>query len=569
MDGIDLIQYLDSKNIAYKIRGSEIYLQYCLYCENPNKGDYTHLSFNRDKKLFHCHKCNARGNLYKFMLDRGDVLPITKAKEIQYKRPKENPKITVNTNNFYQWFYETRGIKPDILEKYKVGYEFKDSKYTIIYQYYENKGPLFNRKYRTTDKKFRTEKDAESNFYGLQFIDFNKDYLHVCEGEDDCHALVQIGLDNVLSVPYGAGNYTPPMHKIVQQFDNIFLLFDNDPRGQEGARNFANNAGLFKCRNVILPFKDARDCLLQGLDIFDIQKEIESAEPFKHEEIIKPSDVEKSFMDYINSAEKIIGKCIRIPEFNRIVGGIRLSELTILTGHTGAGKSTLAYNFARWAEEVGHKCMIMSFENRLFSVLAKLIEIYTGERIREYDAKERRYELLQSKEWIDKEYNRLNNRGIYFLNKDTHTNDGYYTIKRMGDVVEYANKFFGVDVFIVDHLHYFLKISDVKNPTLKIDESIRQIKQWTERFNIHILLLVHPHMTADGKDGKPVELGLNCVKGASSIAQESDNFWIVSRKDDNGDLLSRVQIKKNRGMGRLGEIKFNVRGNLNTFEAIG
>ena len=569
MDGTDLITYLNTSGIQHKIRGKEVYLEYCPYCERIGEGDYTHISFNQDKKVFKCHKCGVQGNLYKFMLDRGDTMPITKAGQKQYKKPRSNPKITNNPQQFYEWYQMHRGINTEILEKYNVGYSYDKAKYTIIYQYYGLRGELFNRKDRTEDKKIWSEKEAENNFYGLQYIDLEKDYLFVCEGEDDCHALAQYGFDNVVSVPFGAGNYSPPMHKIVEQFSNVYLLFDNDPSGQDGAKKFAEKAGLMKCHNVILPYKDARECLLHNLDIFDIQKEIEQAEPFKHEEIIKAKDVEAGFMKYINNAENIIGRCTRIPEFNRIIGGIRLSELTILTGHTGAGKSTLAYNFARWAEEVGYKCMIMSFENRLFSVIAKLIEIYTGEQIRVYDAKERHYVLMQSKKWLETEYEKLDKRGMYFLDKDKQTKDGYYTIERMGQVIEYANKFFDVNIFVIDHLHYFLKISKSRNPVLEIDESIRKIKQWTERFNIHILLLVHPHMTTDSKTGKPAELGLNCVKGASSISQEADNFWIISRKEDNGDNLSRLQVKKNRGMGRLGKIEFNVRSNLNTFESMG
>lgn len=574
MDGVDLIQYLDSIGIPYKIRGAEISLQYCPYCEPfhnnaipSGKGDYSHFYFNQQKQTFFCHKCGIKGNLYRFMLDRGDVAPITKAREISFIRPKENKVFASDTAKFYDWFQKDRGIKPEILEKYKVGFTKENGDTRIVYQYFDQKGVLFNRKYRTMDKKFATEKGAESNFYGLQFIDFGKPYLLVSEGEDDCHALVQMGFDNVVSVPYGAGNYSPSMDKIAQQFSDVLLLFDNDPPGQEGARNFAEKAGLFKCQNVILPFKDARECLMQGLTQADIVKEISAAEYFRHEEIIKAGDLRESYMNYISSEEKTIGQTIRIPEFNRIVGGIRPSEMTVLTGHTGKGKSTFAYNLVRWAEEVGLKLMIMSFENRNESVINKLIEIYTGQQVRVYDAQERRWKVSDRK-WLEHEYDRLHYRDIYFLNKSKHVKDGYYDLDRMGQVIEYAVKFYGVNVFIVDHLHYFLKIGDVKNPVLKIDESVRQIKQWTEKYNIHIVLLVHPHMTQDDRKGNSQKLGLNCVKGASSISQEADNFWVIYRKEtDDGQKLAKLEVLKNREMGRLGEILFRVADNLNTYSA--
>lgn len=564
---IDLIQYLDSTAIPYKIRGAEVALEHCPYCEQ-GKGDYSHFYFNQERQTFYCHKCGAKGNLYRFKLDRGDISPITKAREISFIRPKENKSFISDTDKFYDWYHKDRGIDPAILKKYQVGFTKENGNTRIIYQYFDQKGILFNRKYRTMDKKFTTEKGAESNFYGLQFVDPTKPYLIACEGEDDLHALIQMGFDNVVSVPYGAGNYSPSMDKVISQFSDITLLFDNDPPGQEGARNFAEKAGLGKCQNVILPFKDARDCLLQGLTYNDILKEMNAAEYFKHEEIIKAGDLRESYLNYISSEDRLIGRNIRIPEFNRLVGGIRPGEMTIITGQTGRGKTTTALNFVRWAEEVGLKCMVLSFELSNEPILNKLIEIYTGKQTRVYDATERKYRL--DKEWIGHETDRMNDRDIYFLHKSKHVKDGYYDVERMGHVIEYAVKFYGVNFFVVDHLHYFLKTSDVKNATAKIDESVRQIKQWTNKHDIHIVLIVHPHMTQDDKKGNSQKLGLNCVKGASSIAQESDNFWIISRKDGDGegDNISRLDVLKNRSMGRLGHIDFKVLDNLNTFQAM-
>jgi len=137
----------------------------------------------------------------------------------------------------------------------------------------------------------------------------------------------------------------------------------------------------------------------------------------------------------------------------------------------------------------------------------------------------------------------------------------------MGQVIEYAVKFHDVNVICIDHLHYFLRISDAKNPTLKIDETVRQIKQWTEKYNIHIVLIVHPHMTQDDKKGNSQKLGLNCVKGAASISQESDNFWVIYRKgDDLEGNFARLEVLKNRSMGKLGTIDFEVLDNLNTYQ---
>lgn len=563
---IDLLSYIQSIDIPFKAGDEEIVLQYCPYCESSLKTDFSHFYFNQNKNTFYCHKCGVKGNLYKFMIDRGDISPITKTKFSSYRKPQPNSAFTSQTEKFYSWYEKNRGISAKILMKYQVGYQLdKQNKVNIIYQYFDEKNILFNRKYRTQEKKFWTEKDGEINFYGLQFLDLKIDILFISEGEDDCHALTEMGFKNVVSIPLGALNYSPSMDEILERFQIIFLMFDNDFIGQEGAKKFAEKAGLSKCQNVILPFKDARECLLNGLSYEDLMSEIDKAEYFKHDEIIKSGELNNAFMEYIQSEKKLIGQPIRVSEFNRIVGGIRQSELTVLTGHTGKGKSTFAYNFIRWAEEIGFKSMIMSFENRLTSVITKLIEIYTIKRLRVYDAVERRWRLLQDKDWIEAEYNKLNEKEIYFLNKQ-NIKDGYYDLAKMKKIIEYANKFHNVDIFLIDHLHYFLKISKARNPVQEIDESVRKIKQWTEELNIHIILIVHPHMMSDDRRGNAPEIGLNSLKGASSIAQEADNFWVISRREDeSGNCFARLKILKNREMGRLGEIEFKVADNFNTY----
>ena len=204
MQSVDIRDYIRQKGFIFKTHGDEIVLQYCPYCEYQDEGNYSHFYFNTAKETFYCHHCGQKGNIFRFMIDQGDS-PVTKTKQIKYVRPKENPSITSNTDEFYAWYEKERSICQYILKKYNVGFRKEKGSYCYIYQYYNEKGELFNRKYyipATKDKKRNlwTEKDAEHGFYGLQFVDFSKKYLHICEGEDDCHALVQLGFDNVVSV---------------------------------------------------------------------------------------------------------------------------------------------------------------------------------------------------------------------------------------------------------------------------------------------------------------------------------------------------------------------------------
>ena len=378
-----------------------------------------------------------------------------------------------------------------------------------------------------------------------------------------------MGFDNVVSVPFGAGTYTPAMDEVNKKFTKLILIFDNDDRGQQGARKFAEKAGLTKCVNVILPFKDARECLLNDIDIFGIQIEINKAKHFRHEAIIKIGDARESFKKFVFHSEKLIGRMTPSAQFNKIVGGLRLSELTIVTGHSGSGKTTFTNNLAVWAEKIGFVPMVFAFENKFESIVRKFIEIYSSESMFSFNEEQGKTLLVKDEKWINSWVDILNEKPFYFLNKNYKSKNGYYDLDHIKEIIDYAIKFYNVNFFVIDHLHYFLRLSQAKNPSYLIDESMRQMKQWTDEYNIHIVLVAHPHATQDSRTGKAVELGMNSGKGASSILQESDNYWVVARpekkKDEAEKLRCKLSVKKNREVGNTGDIYFDVLPNRNTF----
>jgi replicative DNA helicase len=409
-----------------------------------------------------------------------------------------------------------------------------------------------------------TEKGAEQVYYGAQFLDFKEKRLIVCSGEDDVHALVQIGCSNVVSVPHGDLAYTPAMDRINQRFDEIILLFDADDSGQKGAYSFASKAGFHKCRNVILFFKDARDCLLNGIDIFQIQVEINKAKPFKCQEIIRTGDMTAGVIDSIFS-HKNNGVMLPVPELNRILGGIRPAELSVVIAHTGSGKTTFALNTVWWCLQAGMKALVLSFEGSIYTQVCKLIEISTGESIRQYDDVEGRWKIAKDKEWISQQVDALSEKELYFLNRESIDKNGYFDLDKLISTIEYAVKFHDVNFVLIDHLHYFLNLTAERNPTTKIDETMRKLSQVTQRLNVHTMLIVHPSKIMDDKSGKLIPVGLNSAKGASSIQQEAFNFITVQKKDDDGNYFSKVSILKNRAIGRTGDVVFNVLPNMNTF----
>jgi len=556
--------------IPFKEKGQEIHFEYCPFC-GKRQGDrpYEYFKFNREKQQYICNhqnSCGKRGSLFSFQIEMGFINPIERLVKKSYKRPKEDKLIITDSEKFYQWYERERGVKIEVLKKYNVGYKKQTNGWTIVYQVYNVNKQLINREYKDTTKKTKTwqEIGAEINFYGLQFLNFDDKIIYIVEGKDDLHIMIQMGFKNVLSVP-NATTYTPEMDRICKKFETMILLFDCDKAGQPGAYNFAKKAGMHKCYNVQLPYKDARECYLEGLRYDDFMKLIGKAEQFKHQSIIRLSDIREQYLKDLHTKDKL-GRMTPYIDFNRLFGGIRMGETTLITGHTGTGKSTFSLQLAYWMEEVGLPTMILSFENQLSETIDHLIQIHSGMILKELDEISGERIIKISDKYIYQILDELQDKNFYLLNRSTE-NMGYYTLENIQSIYEYCIKFYNVKLFIFDHLHYCLKLSGEKNPILKQEESIRQIVTWNIQYQTHTILVVHPRKTHD-KEGQLTKLGLNSPRGSGSIPQETHNFIVIERANDGeDDYRSRITLHKARGYGvpYNNEIVFKLKPNKSKF----
>lgn len=553
MIDIELSDYLHQHAFEYRDKGNEVYLKYCPECEDPEDGDFSHLSFRSENGLFRCKKCDYKGNLWKFATDRGHLA--AKIRHKVYKRPDENKALTDGMDKFREWYHKKRGISPDVLKEFKVGMLTSGEKKSIVYQFYNEDGHLVNRKYKNCqDKKnIWQEKEAEPIYYGQDKISFDEPILFVTEGEDDCHAMYQLGIRNVVSVPHGAGNYTASMDKINRKMETIVLMFDNDEPGQKGAKTFAEKAGLYKCVNIVLPYKDGRECLQNGITSEDVQKLIGSAKPFNMDDIVKASGL-KDFM------VKKSGAHSKSKKFNSWFGGIRESEMTIWTGHSGNGKTTSAMNLALWLASEDIPVFYMSFENTLGSMARKLLEITTEQSLFEEDQLTGQIRFTKTDSWVNDNLDEIDSLPMYFLN--TYASNGYFDVEKVIQTCENAVKFHNIKLFIIDHLHYFLKFKNPKNQTNEIDEAIRAMSMTARRLRTHIILIAHPYKTENPQTGKLAKLGLYCIKGSSSVVQEAHNMVVIGKKENT--LTSNWRLIKSREW-RTGEITYGVKENRNTY----
>lgn len=169
-------------------------------------------SWNNSKKTGYCQNCEAKFVEFKpFQEKKEFIVPSWKNK-------------TDLTEKAVKWF-EGRSISQKTLLKMKIysDVEFMpqtgNNRNVICFPYFIDT-KLVNIKYRDAEKNFKLVKDAELVFYNINALKNNTSII-ITEGEIDCLSYIEVGIDNCISVPNGAGS------RNIEYLDNYIELFDS------------------------------------------------------------------------------------------------------------------------------------------------------------------------------------------------------------------------------------------------------------------------------------------------------------------------------------------------------
>lgn len=188
-----------------------------------------------------------------------------------------------------------------------------------------------------------------------------------------------------------------------------------------------------------------------------------------------------------------------------------------MTGETSSGKTTFATAHLPYRiSQAGHPVLIASFEMKPPAILKKMIQMAKGRPFNEL-----------SKGEIEDGLDFVSELPLYFI--DVYGEMGLKDLKRC---LFYARKEFGIELAVLDHLHYFLKYN-ADQERQAIDLALRNMKTWAMQLGIHILLVVHPtKLTYDNS-----VVHLNDLKGSSGLKQIPDNVLSIWRPRGKDDLM--------------------------------
>jgi len=516
----DIESYLNSKGWTFKFRNGEYSLEQCpLMGCGPG-----HFYINQVKGIFYCQKCNERGHILSLKKRLGDIPLVSHVSEhtkikasvktIDLSIIETHHKDLLNNPAALAYLTDERGFTLETIKKFRLG--FNDGAITIPHI---KDGLCLNIKSRLIKPQgekryFRVE--------GCSSILFNTDNARkyqsgviVAEGELDAIAFDQLGFPCVVAITVGADAFPEEWIDELEQFNQIYLSYDMDEAGRKGVEKAAEKLGRYRCLTVLLPLKDANDCLRAGFSNPEMADILAKAKPFDSS-LIKPPG---TFFDEIRALHdgksNNDGILTGWESLDSLLGGIRPNELTVLTGETASGKTTWAANFGYKLSQENHPGLIASFEMKPIPIIKKMIQMGQGRPFRDLPKHE-----------VETAFKHISTLPLYFI--DVY---GEVRTNELKDAIYYGKRRHNIEFVILDHLHFFLQYSG-DHERQAIDQTLRDIKAWAMELGIHILLIVHPtKLTYDNK-----VVHLNDLKGSSGLKQIPDNVLSIWRPRGEDDL---------------------------------
>ncbi|KAI8138477.1 P-loop containing nucleoside triphosphate hydrolase protein [Fennellomyces sp. T-0311] len=299
---------------------------------------------------------------------------------------------------------------------------------------------------------------------------------------------------------------------LLERFSKIYLWLDDDVDGQIAAERFANKLGKSRCLLVNTNIQNesdgprtAHEAWIQGRDLAEI---VQSARRIRHDEI----------MNFHDLREEVLREVMN-PEQTR--GGHRPGELTILTGPTGAGKTTIISQLSLDYCKSGVPTLWGSFEILNKRLAKKMLYQLAGK------------DLSKAPQEFDVWADQFEQLPLHFLKFFSTT-----AIKDVLKACKHAVYAYDIRHIILDNLQFMLSQqgrSSLDRWELQ-DEAVAELRKFATEQDVHITLVVHPRKDA----GDALEI--NSVFGSAKVTQEADNVVIIQK----GEQARYLDIKKNR-----------------------
>ena len=541
-------QYFGEYHIKQSLSGDKIIPKLCPLCHGGASGkDENTFALFLDNGVYVCKRgsCSRHGrfeDLSKELSGREvkiDRTGFIKKSEKQFAMP--SVEVSAPTEKIYRYF-ELRKISRSTVDAMKIG---SDPDGNIVFRFFWNGEDVYH-KFRhpekTTDhrRKEWQESNTKAILFNMDNVIFSQPLI-ITEGEIDAMSLYEAGLTNVVSVPGGVDNndWITYCYDWLEKFHTIILFGDNDAPGRRAVENWTKKLGEYRVLIVkdypeipgtdpVQYCKDANE-ILYRLGESTLIEMVESADDIKTKGLIRVADIVPV------DPTKITRIKTNIPALDDAIGGLAEGCVTVFTGKSGNGKSTLSGLILLNAIEQGYTCAAYSGE--LSSGLFQ------------------EWILTQAagSDWLGLKWDPIRNRNIPYVSPDVQrrildwlgdrlllydNNEQFVDLKQTDSIIAVftqAARKYNAKLFLIDNMMTSVADSDDEWRAQAI--FVNAIKRFATHYQAHVMLVAHPRKTAKGAD-----ITKDDISGTSAIMNLCDNAIVIKRPD--------LEVLKNRLDGR-------------------
>ncbi len=505
------VEYIREKGWEHRQQSGQIVLKTCPFCQDEKYHFYMD-----PEGPFYCHKCNERGNLITLKKHLGDFQESIRPafqKRKAHKKPEAN-----QADRYHQALlsdqsgieYVTgRGITLDSVKWFKLGIAQKNGIHYLSIPHYRS-GHLVNIKFRSlppADKTFRRIPECESILFNCDALKGQTE-AYIVEGEIDAISLIQADIKNVVSGTTGAGSFDPKWIDQLKPLNRIYLCYDADQKGQEGARSLAKRLGYNRCFNVELPEGQDVNDYFRTANIEAFKKLVEKAHRFDLPGVIS---METAF-DLLarEKSQQAENEGIVTPwaNVNHLVKSFRSGDLIIVSAPPKTGKTTWTLNIAEYHTLQGIPVLFYCLEMRPERLAHKLIEsAYRKEN--------------PSIEDIKKAEGELSDIPLYFGHSFKKQK-----LEDILDLIREAIKRYDLKLVIFDNLHFLIR--SVSNVNEELGQAVQGFKLLAEEMEIPIIAIAQPRKR-EGSSRDEI-MRAEDIKYSNAIHADCDQMIILFRK---------------------------------------
>tara|TARA_Y100001937_G_scaffold106370_1_gene147957 strand:- start:1087 stop:2673 length:1587 start_codon:yes stop_codon:yes gene_type:complete len=473
---------------------------------------------------------------------------------------------------------EDRGISSEMAVKFGVASKKGTGGSELVALPYKLQGKTHSYKIRPVNGKnpcfwSGSEDERGKHFFNVDCLNDPSlsDYpLIITEGEMDCLTILP-HYPKCVSVPNGANLKSIPIDdernntafeylnnalEQLREVKEIILATDGDRSGRTLAKDLALRLGRPRCRWVKYPYKDS--------DQSERCKDINECVNLYGDKVIK--EIIENAEWWSVSGVYRMDQLAPLPEpevFKTGMGrldkhlGIRLGDFSVVTGIPSHGKSTfvndavcrlsLKYNlkvaFASFEQppQVDHK---RNLERWLRACRAADLsnDVLTSQKVKNPAGPAGSGDVA----------NYINKRFVFIVKEDDESADLDWLLEKMAVcVIQHDTDLIVIDPYNeIDHARDYRQSS-----TDYIGESIKKLKRFASKYDVHVMVVAHPTKLGEKADGTLPIPNMYNIEDSRHWYNKCDVGMVVHRIGD-ATLIRVLKSRYHEILGTTGQVRF-------------